>query len=472
MSLGFTLTSGIQDISAFLPIFGTDQCEKHVGAALEKGFLYAAAAPLSIFGCLGIVKAALAIFVASITWPFNGARLLRNAGFELQGSVAAMIGTSPNNQEEDFQYYVESRFGTFLTENDIENTAMGIQHVYASWNRLFLATSLPLGCLAIVPYIPFIIDPDASFSTWFYPFIRVLGSVMCSVSAQFVLQIRIKRILRGSKWIPFDSVYREVEGWCCCCCCHEFMCFWVFRGFLCAGSVATAAGYTGCFNLVQRSSTRQTFTWIGLEALLAVLRVVLWGCNHKFDKGTCLILKLRGQVPRQTTTPLAYEAQIVAEKQTFSGVRDREFLRQMRGRMMRPGARCIKPDTVTQIFYSTALSDNKKELHLLTTIYNPLNDPIVVVRSRASDTVQVYSATCTLTDTTGVMQIQLLGSRTIPFARPGEAFQEISKHSKEIIERFGDPRLRINRFRLSWTGEIERFWSADERMYEASVTVV
>ncbi|KAJ7479881.1 hypothetical protein FB451DRAFT_1086446, partial [Mycena latifolia] len=91
-SLGLSLAGGIQDVSAFLPIFGTEQCEAHIGTALEDGFLYAAAAPLSIFGCLGIVKAAAAILFASIDSPkFEGAKILANAGFELCGAAAAMI---------------------------------------------------------------------------------------------------------------------------------------------------------------------------------------------------------------------------------------------------------------------------------------------------------------------------------------------------------------------------------------------
>ncbi|KAJ7938883.1 hypothetical protein B0H13DRAFT_2301087 [Mycena leptocephala] len=56
---------GIQDISAFLPIIGTEKCECHVGEALEGGFLYAAAAPLTLFGSLGIIKAGVAILCAS-----------------------------------------------------------------------------------------------------------------------------------------------------------------------------------------------------------------------------------------------------------------------------------------------------------------------------------------------------------------------------------------------------------------------
>ncbi|KAJ7046238.1 hypothetical protein C8F04DRAFT_342362 [Mycena alexandri] len=91
-----SLVSGIQDISAFLPIIGTDQCERHVGEALEGGYLYAAAAPLSMFGSLGIVKASTAILVASFS-P-GSAQMLVNAGFKLEGSVAAMLGTAPSKR--------------------------------------------------------------------------------------------------------------------------------------------------------------------------------------------------------------------------------------------------------------------------------------------------------------------------------------------------------------------------------------
>ncbi|KAJ7917728.1 hypothetical protein B0H13DRAFT_1543971, partial [Mycena leptocephala] len=88
------LISGIQDISAFLPIIGTDQCEKHVGDALEGGFLYAAATPLSMFGSLGIVKPSAAILVASISPRF--AQMLADSGFKPEGSVASMIGVTPH----------------------------------------------------------------------------------------------------------------------------------------------------------------------------------------------------------------------------------------------------------------------------------------------------------------------------------------------------------------------------------------
>ncbi|KAJ6462696.1 hypothetical protein DFH09DRAFT_575127 [Mycena vulgaris] len=90
---GTSLVSGIQDISAFRPIIGTDQCERYIGEALKRRFLYAAATPLSLFSYLGIVKASTAILCASVSPRL--AQMLSNAGFRLEGSIAAMIGKAP-----------------------------------------------------------------------------------------------------------------------------------------------------------------------------------------------------------------------------------------------------------------------------------------------------------------------------------------------------------------------------------------
>ncbi|KAJ7020513.1 hypothetical protein C8F04DRAFT_1403585 [Mycena alexandri] len=219
---GASLVSGIQDISAFLPIIGTDQCERHVGEALEGGYLYAAAAPLSMFGSLGIVKASTAILVASLS-P-GSAQMLVNAGFKLEGSVAAMLGTAPSkrntskstdddsevpygkyigqmlvnagfelantgfelkdsvaampvtapskpdtskntdNDSEAFktEYVAAQKLQALLTEQHIdrEKSKVKLAFNYASWNwGLCISTSL-LACLSILPYIGLIRDSD------------------------------------------------------------------------------------------------------------------------------------------------------------------------------------------------------------------------------------------------------------------------------------------------------------------------
>ncbi|KAJ7026346.1 hypothetical protein C8F04DRAFT_966451, partial [Mycena alexandri] len=91
-SFGATFSSGIQDISAILSLFGTEECELHVGSALRGGgrggYLYAAITPVSIFGSLGPAKAAVSIMFASV--PFVGARTLRHLGFEAKGDALAI----------------------------------------------------------------------------------------------------------------------------------------------------------------------------------------------------------------------------------------------------------------------------------------------------------------------------------------------------------------------------------------------
>ncbi|KAJ7453368.1 hypothetical protein B0H11DRAFT_1741388, partial [Mycena galericulata] len=122
-TLGTTLVSGIQDISSFLPILGTDQCETHVGESLSAGFLYAAATPLSIFGCLGIIKASLAILWASLS-P-KTAQMLTNTGFSLQGSGATMIGSAPSQEEQHPSndkniYLADWKFQEFLKSHHMD----------------------------------------------------------------------------------------------------------------------------------------------------------------------------------------------------------------------------------------------------------------------------------------------------------------------------------------------------------------
>ncbi|KAF8062337.1 hypothetical protein FPV67DRAFT_1421831, partial [Lyophyllum atratum] len=93
-SVGTILTGGIQDISALLPLLGTEQCEEHVGSALSDGFLYAAASPMSIFGSLGVARAGFKTLIASISipsWGFVGAEKLRDAGFRPSGKNLSLI---------------------------------------------------------------------------------------------------------------------------------------------------------------------------------------------------------------------------------------------------------------------------------------------------------------------------------------------------------------------------------------------
>jgi hypothetical protein len=92
-----TLTGSIQDIAALLHLLGTEQCEDHVSSALTKGYLYAAASPISLFGSLDVARAGFKTFVASLSipaWNIVGARTLSNMGFRPQGELIFDHGRS------------------------------------------------------------------------------------------------------------------------------------------------------------------------------------------------------------------------------------------------------------------------------------------------------------------------------------------------------------------------------------------
>jgi hypothetical protein len=423
---------------------------------LEGGFLYAAAAPLSMFGCLGIVKAALGILIASIDWPIHGAQVLRNAGFELQGSAAAMIGMADQSPSDlDFQYSAESQLLSVLTQQDIDNSPMGIAFFYFGWNVLMVVATIPLSALSMLPYVAIIVGQRETFTTWVYPVLRIVGSSSCAVVAQFVLQLRIKQILNQSKWVYVEELSSHRK---------DSILPSVYRALLAVGISATAVGYVGCFTIVQRSSTRDTLIWVCLEALLALVRVFLWGWNPKLDDGTYLEVQLHcgGRPVHQTTTPLEYNSKIVDDHQPFNSMRDLAFLREMRTRM-RLRAQCIQPDFSTQIYYATALSDDKDTLHLLTTIIDRSkndNSATVVAHSLPAGAVTIYSASVTPSDADGVMKTQLVEVvNSTQCALDPDRFRDICDHSKGLINRFQHPKLNIDHFRMSWAGIIREMWT-------------
>ena len=87
-----TLAGGIQNVAAILPLLGTERCSVHVSSALTRGYLYAASAPMSIFGSLGVVSAGFQTLVACFSFRnIEGAKILGNMGFEPQGENLSLI---------------------------------------------------------------------------------------------------------------------------------------------------------------------------------------------------------------------------------------------------------------------------------------------------------------------------------------------------------------------------------------------
>lgn len=197
MAFGSTITGGIQDVSALLPLLGTEQCEDHVGSALVNGFLYASAAPLSIFGSLGIVRAGFKALAASVVVRgknFMGAEKLENAGFGPAGKALSQIMWRGE------RHIAETQLIARLEElhiTNVKNLAVEADNSVTSWNWKMLGWSLAAVMLSITPYIYLIKNDDvASVERLFYPLARSIGSALVSNLTQIIIQTRLLEIIK------------------------------------------------------------------------------------------------------------------------------------------------------------------------------------------------------------------------------------------------------------------------------------
>ncbi|KAF8801700.1 hypothetical protein BYT27DRAFT_7071899, partial [Phlegmacium glaucopus] len=116
-----TLTGGIQNIAAILPLLGTEECEDQVSSALTRGYLYAAATPMSIFGNLGMAIAGFKTLVACFSFrDIEGARILGNMGFKPQGENLSLIMVEANKGKDRGRYIIESRMDELIEELNID----------------------------------------------------------------------------------------------------------------------------------------------------------------------------------------------------------------------------------------------------------------------------------------------------------------------------------------------------------------
>ncbi|KAL0569964.1 hypothetical protein V5O48_011996 [Marasmius crinis-equi] len=353
--VGQTIAKGIQDIAALLPLLGTEQCERHVGAALESGYIYAAATPLSIFGSLGIVKAAFATYLASVTKGFHGGKWFHNAGFGTvaSGSVIPLVtivsGTKQYGAELKLQELLREQhlndpelvsgvkfFGWKKKTRDEEYSPLTSKFSF-SWTFALVLASALFSTISFTPYLYLTHDRWDQPISWLFPALRSIGSMLCVISVQCALQLRIHRIVNSSllllksrkdyppKEINSDmqklmetrlqklreklkkdisdpergeindtkrGQLEEVEKVLCL----DFALL-IHQALLLAGMMMIVTGYVGCFNLVNRSDVKNgPYIWLAMETSLSILRMALWGWNPSWAQGdTGLELELKLQ---------------------------------------------------------------------------------------------------------------------------------------------------------------------------------
>ena len=310
--IGSTLTGGIQDIAAILPLLGTEQCSVQVSSALTRGYLYAAASPMSIFGSLGVVTAGFKTLLACFSFgDIEGAKILGNMGFEPQGENLSLIMVETGKGKNTGRYIIETRMDDLFKELNIDkNRITGVSHKSAAWNVKMIAATALLCAFSIAPYIYLNLHANNSnistTLTWVFPVLRAAGGFITATLIQLLIQRRIT-ILSNQYLIKRDQMSNpdveaavelgntkkhQIEAR-----------TWLLLFLLLFGLIASVVGYVGCFSIVQNSTSNiGPVSWLCLEAGLSVLRLVIWAWNPKRDDAPPLeiILELDEHKPLPT----------------------------------------------------------------------------------------------------------------------------------------------------------------------------
>jgi hypothetical protein len=287
--IGSTLTGGIQDIAAILPLLGTEQCSVQVSSALTRGYLYAAAAPMSIFGSLGVVSAGFKTFVACISFGgIEGAKILGNMGFKPQGENLSLIMVEAGKGKNTGRYIIETRMDELIKELNIDkNRITGVSHKCAAWNVKMMATTALLCAFSITPYIYFMWNANilSNNAIWISPVWRAYGGFTTATVIQLLIQRRITT-LSDQYLVKRDQLSNtDVKAAVGNTKKHQMDArTWLLLCLLLIGLVASVGGYVGCFSVVQNSTSNVgPIIWVSLEVGLFLLRLAIWAWNPTGD---------------------------------------------------------------------------------------------------------------------------------------------------------------------------------------------
>ena len=286
--IGSTLTSGIQDIAAILPLLGTEQCSDQVSSALTRGYLYAASSPMSIFGSLGVVSAGFKTLVACFSFgDIDGAKILGNMGFEPQGKNLSLIMVEAGKGKNAGRYIIETRMDELIKELNIDkNRITGVSHKSAAWNAKMMATTALLCAFSITPYIYLNLGTSSleKSTTWVFPVLRATGGFITATLIQLLIQRRITTLsnlylvrrdqLPNADDVEAAAAFGKTKK-------HQMDTpTWPMLLLLLIGLLASVVGYVGCFSVVQNStSTIGPVSWLCLEGGLSVIRLAIWAWN-------------------------------------------------------------------------------------------------------------------------------------------------------------------------------------------------
>jgi hypothetical protein len=431
-----TLSGGIQDISALLSLLGTEQCARHTGTVLLGGWIYAWATPISVFGSLGVAQTALSVFLATLSFKkFQGARHLRDSGYTCEGEVATMV--TLQKQPEGYYYVADKRLQAMVDELHIDDPdTLTVSCQITCWNWLMAFSMVFVPPFALIPYINLFRvyahqNPESGFPSWAWLIFRIMGTIICIISVQWALQIRIITILKrrlifksllkviGSNGAVSELVRQSTTqhpfGWERKLTAEE--CIWSLEkkisemnstdqekgleepwsilkktllaekkrqslspnNFLLAfcqlgliiGSTSIIIGYIGTFIFVStaaRSGSKDALFWALLEAGVSLLRFGAWASNPPWDDyNTNLIFHFTLQATHVADTTGEY-AEVLDEMRTIPLMGERDFF----SRVTAFAGPVQRFEAKGLILYYTWAKDKQGQQVLYVTVHDPV----------------------------------------------------------------------------------------------------
>ena len=309
--IGSTLIGGIQNLAAILPLLFTEQCSEQVTSALTRGYLYAAATPLSIFGSLGVVSAGFKTLIACLSSSFGGgniegAKIFGNMGFEPQGENLSLIMVDKGNGNEGNaagRYIIETRIDELIKELNIDkNRIIGVSHKSDAWNVKMITSTAFLCVISILPYYIYLnqgandLEDSSPWEILLPVFLRAIGGFITVVLIQLLIQRRIttlsyqylvKRVQlpkRGDLQRHTTDVEAAGDTKKLVTATWRIAPTWLLLCLLPIGLVTSILGYVGWFIAVRNStSTNGPVSWFSFEVGLAVVRLAIWAWNPTKD---------------------------------------------------------------------------------------------------------------------------------------------------------------------------------------------
>ena len=268
-----TLIDGIQLIATILPLLGTDEWSEQLSSALTRGYIYAAAAPMSVFGGLGVVRAGFMTFLACFSFRgIEGANILMKLGFMPEGENLSLIMLEVGGENAG-HYVLESRMDKLIKELNIDKTRItGVSHKSTSWNFKMMVTTALLCAFGITPYIFLNLSAESDVQvSWAFPILRFIGSLFSATLIQLLLQERIttlsnQYLFKRNQHIKDVEAAGEMKKYQMVAPCIAPT--WLLLFLLLMGFGASVVGYFGCYSV----STGPPIIWVFLESALSLIR--------------------------------------------------------------------------------------------------------------------------------------------------------------------------------------------------------